>query len=416
MTGANCIAESCVNQDNISLLPGLYSCLPWALSKDNYSIWWDVLPPHKKMGDGSKNERIVALKKFGLRHVPTMHKWSEECKRGYYRRFMAKLHRAQPGLFKILEVRIRFDNKYGVQSHPSQNDIAKLAGLSREWVNKGDQTLVALGLITKLKTTDRLHSNMYSLGWWARDLILRRELSMYMPSLGAKLHSDFTPIIYNSNSKIILNLDSYVAVDRVQNYNLNVQDEQPDDMSANEWRKVRGITSQKAKRSEPYRAQSAYGERPLSVRQGTTMIKVNEVLTNNNLVAPRPAPNIMTNSAESAKLVVDKDSFSERDSAVNYYNEDDEAQPYKSSYQRIRQPEQPRATQKWVAPQYENLPEDKVNELRFAAIQNPEFQQAYETMRKFVGEEAANQWLEKVLDNVARKEVVPAHTIVVSHA
>jgi len=139
----------------------------------------------------------------------------------------------------------------------------------------------------------------------------------------------------------------------------------------------------------------------------------NDVITNNDLVAPRRPGDIMTNSAETSKLVVDKDSLSERDSAVNYYQEDDEAQPYRTSYQRTPPPERPRSTVQWVPAQYENLTEDKTNDLRFAAIQNPGFQQAYETNLRLWGKDVADKMLEKVLDGVAKKEVVPAHTIVV---
>jgi hypothetical protein len=413
MVGANYRAGSCLNQDNLSLIPGLYSSLPWALTKDNYSIYWDVLPPHKKQGDGSKNERIVALKKLGLHHIPGMHRWSDERKRNYYRRYFATLYRAQPGLFKILEARIRFDNKYGVQSHPSQNDIAKIAHLSREWVNKGDQTLVDLGLITKLKTTNRKYANVYALGWWARDLILRRELSVYMPSLGAKLHSDFTPIIYNSNSKIILNLDSYSEMDGVQKYNLQVQDEQPDDMSDNEWRKVRGTKPQKAKGSERRLASGVMRERYLSVSSQKIEIKLGKRIMDKDLVAPRGLGSIMTNSPESAKLLVDKGSLAERNSAVDYYPTDEDAQPYKQSYQRPARPEQPRSDVRYVPAQYETLPQEKVNELRYAAIQNPEFQKAYETNLRLFGKEIADKMLEKVLDNIEKKEITPAHSVIV---
>lgn len=387
MLGANSRVETYINQANYSSFSQVLQGLGNLVGKQ-----WGKNKRPKKATSFHKNKAMAR----GLIPVPLKVDLPQEEEFKYLDAIFRGLLSRE---LSVLGVLVSWNcGRSLLTYHLSQQKIATLSGFKDvSTVNRILQLFKHLHLIDILPQRDQKSAVHYVLGRWAINPLYRERYSSYIDCLSRKSPNLLRREYDNTKS----------------NY---VEDSVPDDMSANEWRRVRGITPQKAKGSELSRAFGERCERPLSVNPQKVVIMLGKRIMEKDLVAPRPAPEVMTNSAESAKLVVDKDSFSERDSAVNYYNEDDEAQPYKSSYQRTRQPEQPRATQKWVAPQYENLPEDKVNELRFAAIQNPEFQQAYETMRKFVGEEAANQWLEKVLDNVARKEVVPAHTIVVSHA
>jgi hypothetical protein len=308
---------------------------------------------------------------------------------------------------RILNVVYEMCNRFKY-NHVSQTQIGIMVGkdlgknIARQTVNLYLRAAEFFGHLVVVQQRHRHEANTYFFPMWAMDIATCYSLAPYLPALADESHLRVTPTIHAYVNNLISLFQEKFSVPKTSYF------VQASGMTTS-WNE----NIQKAKGSEPYRAQSEIRERSLSVRQRGIVVKVNEVLMNTDLVAPRPAPNVMTNSPESAKLLVNKGNLEERDPAVDYYREDDEAQPYRRSYQSTPRPEQPRSSVKWVAPQYETLPEAQVNELRYAAIQNPAFQQAYETNLRWLGKEAADMWLEKVLDNVERKEIVPAHTIVV---
>jgi hypothetical protein len=236
--------------------------------------------------------------------------------------------------------------------------------------------------------------------------------------------SYFDSLKFYSDSQRTLTRDIYISVKdtlyvdtltcaRARERDFQVQEELPDDMSANEWRRVRETNIQKAKGSELYRAQSEISERTLSVSSRKIGLKLGKRLMDKDLVAPRHPGDIMTNCPETAKLLGDKDNFEERDPAVDYYREDDEAQPYRSTYNRTPKPEHPRANITWVPPQYETLTEEETNKRRFEAIQDPALAKAYEINVRLFGQETAALLLQKTLDTLNKREIAPAHSLVV---
>lgn len=93
----------------------------------------------------------------------------------------------------------------------------------------------------------------------------------------------------------------------------------------------------------------------------------------------------------------------------NFIQSDQEAQPFKDSYEETYDTRKKKPRLEWQAPEHTTLSEEEFFAKRREMVNDPTIQETVKNLRKICGEKVANQYFIKYLDNLKHQEIKPGH-------